>query len=198
MGFKLSLAIGVVFGVFGAEFARADSQGPILVIPGKPGIPVVINGYDASYTIVEGDWGLARPGQVSPVMVSGPLIRPSTYHAGHYYPYQGTRPGYGRREVEPPANRRLPRPGPAYHREWGAASDPLPATIDDPSATPLIVAPTVDIGGGGRRWDHGDDRRFDRRDDRRDDRRFDRRDNRRPDRGAANRHPAGNRPRGRH
>ena len=45
MGFKLSLAIGVMCGMFGAEFARADSQGAILVIPGKPGIPVIINGY---------------------------------------------------------------------------------------------------------------------------------------------------------
>ncbi len=37
MDFKLSLAIGVMCGMFGAEFARADSQGPILVIPAKPG-----------------------------------------------------------------------------------------------------------------------------------------------------------------
>jgi hypothetical protein len=151
MGIKLSLAIGVMCGVFGAEFARADSKGPILVIPGKPGIPVVINGYDASYTIVEGDWGLARPGQVQPVIVSGPLITPSPYHAGHYFPYEGRRPGYGRREVEPPPDRRLPRPAPSFYREWGAESQQLPATIDQPDATPLIVAPTVEMGGGDRR-----------------------------------------------
>jgi hypothetical protein len=159
MGFKRSLAIGVMCGMFGAEFARADSKGPILVIPGKPGIPVVINGYDASYTIVEGDWGLARPGQVSPVIVSGPLITPSPYHPGHYFPHQGRRPGYGRREVEPPADRRLPRPAPSFYREWGVESQPLPATIDQPDATPLIVAPTVDMGGGDRRWDRRHDHR---------------------------------------
>jgi hypothetical protein len=195
MGFKLSLAIGVMCGVFGAAVARADSQGAILVIPGKPGIPVIINGYDASYTIVEGDWGLARPGQVSPVIVSGPLIRPSAYHAGHYFPYQGTRPGYGRREVEPPPDQRRPRPAQSYHREWGVESQQLPATIDQQDATPLIVSPNIDVdGGGGRRWDHPNDRRFDHRDDRHDDRRFDRRHNR----GAGNRRPAGNRSRGRH
>jgi len=194
MGFKLSLAIGVMCGVFGAAVARADSQGAILVIPGKPGIPVIINGYDASYTIVEGDWGLARPGQVSPVIVSGPLIRPSAYHAGHYFPYQGTRPGYGRREVEPPPDQRRPRPAQSYHREWGVESQPLPATIDQPDATPLIVSPNIDMGGGDRRWDHRNDRRFDHRDDHRDGRRFDRRH----DRGAGNRRPAGNRPRSRH
>ena len=41
--------------------ARADS-GPVIVIPSRPGVPVVINGRDASYAVVEGDWGLARPG----------------------------------------------------------------------------------------------------------------------------------------
>ena len=197
MGFKLSLAIGVMCGVFGAEFARADDKGPILVIPGKPGIPVIINGYDASYTIVEGDWGLNRPGQVSPVIVSGPLISPSAYHAGRYFPYLGTRPGYGRREVDVPPDQRRPRPAPAYHREWGVESQPLPATIDDPSATPLIVSPDINVGGGGRRWDRRNDYRDDRHDDRRFDRRDDRRFDRRSDRGA-NRRPAGNRPRGRH
>ena len=158
MGYRLSLAIGVMCGVFGAEFARADSKGPILVIPGKPGIPVVINGYDASYTIVEGDWGLARPGQVVPVIVSGPLITPSPYHTGHYFPHLGRRPGYGRREVEPPPDRRLPRPAPSFYREWGVESQQLPATIDPPDyPPPVIAAPTIEWGG---------DRRYDRRHDR--------------------------------
>ena len=67
MGFGPSLAIGLVCGVLGAQLAHADRSAPVLVIPGRPGIPVVINGYDASYTIVEGDWGLARPGHVPPV-----------------------------------------------------------------------------------------------------------------------------------
>ena len=47
-----------------------------IVIPGKPGVPVVINGYDASYCIVEGDWGLARPGHVTPTIVACPLYVP--------------------------------------------------------------------------------------------------------------------------
>jgi hypothetical protein len=29
-----------------------------IVIPGKPGVPIIINGVDASYAVVEGDWGL--------------------------------------------------------------------------------------------------------------------------------------------
>lgn len=146
MDFRSSLAIGLVCGVVGATAAHATDQGPVLVIPGKPGIPVVINGYDASYTIVEGDWGLARPGQVSPVIVSGPLIRPSPYHTGHYFPYVGRPPGYGRREVEPPPGRPAPPPAPSYYREWGAQSQPLPATIPPDNPTPMVVAPEIDLG----------------------------------------------------
>jgi hypothetical protein len=145
MGFRPSLAIGLVCSVLAVTMAHAIDQGPVLVIPGRPGIPVVINGYDASYTIVEGDWGLARPGQVSPVIVSGPLIAPAPYYAGHYYPSLGRRPGYGRREVEPPADRRLPPPAPSYYREWGVESQPLPATIDPPAyPPPVIAAPTIE------------------------------------------------------
>jgi hypothetical protein len=117
----------------------------VLVIPGRPGIPVVINGYDASYTIVEGDWGLARPGQVSPVIVGGPLIRPSPYYTGHYFPYQGERPGYGRHEVEPPPDRRRPPPAPSFYREWGAESQQLPPDVNPPAyPPPVIAAPTIE------------------------------------------------------
>jgi hypothetical protein len=146
MGFRPSLSIGLVCAVFGGAAAYADDKGPVLVIPGRPGIPVVINGYDASYTIVEGDWGLARPGQVSPVIVNGPLITPAPYYTGRYYPHLGQRPGYGRREVEPPADRRRPPPAPSFYREWGAESQQLPATIPpDYPPTPLVVAPTIDL-----------------------------------------------------
>jgi hypothetical protein len=151
MGFRPSLALGLVCSVLGAALAHAD-KGPVLVIPGKPGIPVVINGYDASYTIVEGDWGLARPGQVSPVIVGGPLITPAPYYPGHYFPHQGRRPGYGRREVEPPADRRLPRPAPSYYREWGVESQQLPATVDPPDyPPPVIAAPTIEWNDRRRR-----------------------------------------------
>jgi hypothetical protein len=146
MGSRLSLAIALVCAVFGATDARATDQGPVLVIPGRPGIPVVINGYDASYTIVEGDWGLARPGQVSPSIVGGPLIAPAPHYTGHYFPYLGRRPGYGRREVEPPPDRRLPPPAPSFYREWGAESPQLPATVDPPDyPPPVIAAPTIEL-----------------------------------------------------
>jgi hypothetical protein len=142
-----SLAIGLACCAFGATMAHAIDQGPVLVIPGRPGIPVIINGYDASYTVVEGDWGLARPGQVSPVIVGGPLIRPSPYYTGHYFPYLGRQPGYGRREYDPP-DQRGPRPAPSYYREWGVESQQLPATIPpEYPPPPIIAAPTIELNG---------------------------------------------------
>lgn len=143
MGLRLTLAVAAV--MTGTAGAVAD-HAPALVVPGRPGIPVVINGYDASYTVVEGDWGLTRPGAVPPAIVSGPLITPSPYHTGHYYPSQGQRPGYGRREVEPPPNRMLPPPAPGYYREWGTQSQDLPATVDPPAyPPPVIAAPTIEL-----------------------------------------------------
>jgi hypothetical protein len=152
MKFRPSLTIGLVCAVFGATAADADSKGPVLVIPGRPGIPVVINGYDASYTIVEGDWGLARPGQVAPVITNGPLITPAPYYTGRYYPHLGERPGYGRREYDPPENRR-PRPAPSFYREWGAESQQLPADVNPPAnQTPMVIEPNV--GWDPRRHRH--------------------------------------------
>ena len=42
--------------------AFADS-GPVIVVPGRPGVPVMINGVDVTGAVVYGDWGLAHPGR---------------------------------------------------------------------------------------------------------------------------------------
>ena len=128
-----------------ATSRRDAADAPAFVIPGKPGVPVIINGYDASYTVVEGDFGLDRPGQVQPTIIFGPLLGPAPARYGRgYFPGDGEEPGYGRLEVEPPANRRLPPPAPSFHRSWSSQSDATPATIDPPAAAPpLIVAPQI-------------------------------------------------------
>ncbi|WP_291854750.1 hypothetical protein [Bradyrhizobium sp.] len=154
MGCKRSLAIGLIGCVLGASMACAD-RAPVRVIPGRPGVPVVINGYDASYTIVEGDWGLSRPGHVPQSIVSGPLIGPAPYRASPYFPSGGGRPGYGRREVEPPPDRQLPPPAPSYYREWGTQSPAMPATLDPPAEPPpIITAPTIVIPDHRLHRDH--------------------------------------------
>lgn len=122
--------------------ALADT-GPLYVVPGKAGVPVMINGRDASYAVVEGDWGLARSVHVQPTVYGGW----GRYHgpeAGHYYPSAGRQPGYGRLEIEPPANRALPPPPESYHRSWSAQSaPPAPQPYYDVPAypPPVIEAP---------------------------------------------------------
>jgi hypothetical protein len=140
-GFALALLIGT-----GAPALAAD--GFDIVIPGRPGVPVIINGIDASYAVVEGDWGLAKGQRVQPTVYGGRYVDPEP-HVGHYYPSLGHVPGYGRFEVEPPANRRLPQPAESYHQSWSAQSSPPQAQPQVPLYPPqVIVAPQ--IGGAGR------------------------------------------------
>jgi hypothetical protein len=116
-----------------------------IVVPGRPGVPIIINGIDASYAVVEGTWGLGKNVQVQPTIYGGRYIaerQPSD--VGHYYPTLGLQPGYGRLEVEPPANRKLPKPAESYHQSWGAHSAPLPPQMDVPvDPPPVIYAPGI-------------------------------------------------------
>jgi len=48
-----------------------------LVIPGRPGVPIVINGIDASYAVVEGDWGLSKGVHVQPRSMAAARSIPS-------------------------------------------------------------------------------------------------------------------------
>lgn len=102
----------------------AAADGFNVVVPGRPGVPIIINGVDASYAVVEGDWGLQRRVHVQPTIYGGRPIDPVP-HVGHYYPSLGRTPGYGRLEIEPPANRKLPQPAESYHEHWSARSPAL-------------------------------------------------------------------------
>jgi len=109
-----------------------------IVIPGRPGVPVIINGVDASYAVVEGEWGLGQGNQVQPTIYGGRYIDPVP-RVGHYYPSAGRVPGYGRLEVEPPSNRRLPQPAESYHESLSVHSAPLPAQSNVPVNPPAII-----------------------------------------------------------
>src|SRR5262245_55209375 len=119
----LSLAGNLMVGVLGASEAFGQ-YGAVVVIPGKPGVPVIMNGQDISWAVVEGDWGLARPGQVQPTVIYryGPPTPIGPADSG-YYPATGRKPRVGRLEIIPPANRRLPTPAEDFHRSWGVTSD---------------------------------------------------------------------------
>lgn len=128
-----------------------------IVIPGKPGVPVLMNGVDVSWSVIEGDFGLDRPIGMTPTVVYRPLLisAPAYVPAGPagpgYFPRSGRRPGYGRLEVVPPPNRPLPPPAPTYYRSWTSESASGPVT----DYTPYNM-PSVDVytGWGGRRGRH--------------------------------------------
>jgi len=133
---RAGLALAILIGTTAA--AWADSA-PVIVIPGRPGVPIIINGVDASYAVVEGDWGLAKNVHVQPTVYGGRYVDFAP-NVGHYYPSAGHQPGYGRLEIEPPANRRLPRPAESFYQSWSAQSVPQPPEIPL-NPPPVIIAP---------------------------------------------------------
>ena len=36
-------------------------RGPVIVIPGRPDVPIFENGVDVSWSVIEGEFGLDRP-----------------------------------------------------------------------------------------------------------------------------------------
>jgi len=117
--------------------ARSET-GAVLVIPGRAGVPIIINGVDASYAVVEGDWGLGKGLHVQPTVYGGHAVEPVP-NVGHYYPSSGLKPGYGRLEIEPPA-----KPGPqraeSFHQSWGSESTPQRAQPVAPLYPPPVIA----------------------------------------------------------
>ncbi len=148
-------ALGIAAAFAGLEDARAD-HGPLLVVPGRPNVPVPINGYNAAWGVVSGDWGLYRPGAPPGVTVyPSPYVpplepeRPVRYRPPvGYFPTMGTRPQMGRLEVEPPANRPMPKPAEAYSRSWSAESMDVPPTQYAPTP-PMMISPEINTWGGG-------------------------------------------------
>lgn len=123
--------------------ARAD-HAPAYVVPGRADVPVIVNGYDASWGVVVGDWGLYRPGAVAVTVVPSPVVGPIYQRpVPRYFPSLGGAPHVGRYEVNPPAHRPLPPQAQPYYRSWGAESNAGPVTDYAPSP-PMIVAPTIE------------------------------------------------------
>ncbi len=124
----------------GAAALQASETGPVIVIPGRPGVPIIVNGRDISYAVVEGDWGLDRPSLTDPHILyrygRGALIGPS---GGNYFPKTGRAPRVGRKEVDIP---RPLHPAESFHRSFNAQSDPTPVTPPQ-FMPPIIAAPNM-------------------------------------------------------
>ena len=117
------------------------NDGFSIVIPGRAGVPIIINGVDASWAVVESDWGLAKNVHIQPTVYGGRVVDLGP-PVGHYYPSAGHMPGYGRLEIQPSADRKLPQPAQSYHKSWSVQSAQQPAQNDVPYyPPPLIVAP---------------------------------------------------------
>jgi hypothetical protein len=137
-GIVLAILIGTTW------TACAGSTSPVIVIPGRPGVPIMINGVDASYAVVEGDWGLAKGIHVQPTVYGGRLVDPEP-HVGHYFPSLGRVPGYGRLEIEPPGR---PKPAESFHQSWSAQSTPQPAEPPVPPYPPPVISAPPNLDGG--------------------------------------------------
>ncbi len=122
---RLIAAVVACAGFLPAADAYAD-KAPVIVIPSRPGIPTVINGRNANYAVVEGDWGLARPGHMPQTVIGGSPLAPSRAYAprGAYFPAYGAPPARGRHEVDPGPNRERPEPAETFHRSWSSHSGP--------------------------------------------------------------------------
>jgi hypothetical protein len=145
-------AFSLAFLIASTWSALADSL-PVIVIPGRPGVPIIINGVDASYAVVEGDWGLGKGIHVQPTVYGGRFVDPEP-HVGHYYPSAGHLPGYGRLEIEPPSNGR-PQQAESYHQSWSAQSTPQPVQPAVPLYPPaVIVAPQNESPAAEMPQDH--------------------------------------------
>src|ERR1700759_5595863 len=124
-GMRAAIGLAMLIGAAGPACA---GEGFDIVIPGPPGVPVIINGVDASYSVVEGDFGLGKGNHMQPTVYGGRLGEGGA-DGVHYYPSLGQKPGYGHLEIGPPANRVLPKPAPSFSEHWSASSAPpeLPA-----------------------------------------------------------------------
>jgi hypothetical protein len=151
---RLKLALAILLGMSSAALA----EGFEIVIPGRPGVPIVVNGIDVSSAVLEGDYGLGKGVNNQPTIYGGRLVPPAP-EVGHYYPSLGLKPAYGRLEIEPPPNRKLPQPAESYHDSVHAQSAPLPPTIpnapqpDIPFYPPSVIVAPPDGGDHHRRHD---------------------------------------------
>src|SRR3977135_1078019 len=57
-----------------ASSPASANDGFSIVIPGRAGVPIIINGVDASWAVVESDWGLAKNVHIQPTVYGGRTV----------------------------------------------------------------------------------------------------------------------------
>ena len=85
------MRVGVTLAILMAMTSTALAGGGFdIVVPSRAGVPIIINGIDASYAVIEGEWGLGKNEQVQPTIYGGRYIDPDP-HVGHYIARFGVR-----------------------------------------------------------------------------------------------------------
>ena len=132
------------FAALAVPSAPAEDDGPEKDIPSPPRVNHVNNGPDPYYAVVEGDWGLSRPGAGVVTVIGGMPVLPNAVYSrrNSYHPRYGRAPERGRNEVEPTADRALPDPPESFSRSWSTSSDITPVN-DAPRAMARPPAPNT-------------------------------------------------------
>jgi hypothetical protein len=131
----------------GASPALAQT-GPVIVIPGRPDVPVIENGVDISWAVVESELGLARPGVLTPTVIYRPpppviiSYAPASPQPG-FFPSSGKTPGYGRLERAPDPNQPPPKPAQSFRQSWSAHSANTPADLPSNNQYPMYISPFI-------------------------------------------------------
>src|SRR3569833_3104905 len=68
---RFATALAILLGTASA----ASADGFDLVVPMRPGVPIIVNGIDISYAVVEGDFGLGKGVHRQPTGLRRPLCR---------------------------------------------------------------------------------------------------------------------------
>jgi hypothetical protein len=133
--------LGCLCAAFALAVPACAQTGPVIVIPGKPGVPVIMNGLIVDGAVVYGDWGLAKPNNAGLIIEGAVGYAPPAVSSG-YFPATGHLPRVGRQEIEPPVRAR-PRVNTNYYRDWSIGSEfGKPVTEYPPfDPPPVIVAP---------------------------------------------------------
>lgn len=127
--------------ILGASTQACADHAPSYVVPGRLDVPVVINGVDASWSVVQGDWGLYRPGAPTTVELGTPvLLGPAPVG---YFPHTGRRPRYGRHEILPRSVRRVSARPESFYRTWSTGPGAFPRAYPPDDPPPVIPAPRL-------------------------------------------------------
>ena len=128
---------GLVAIALGGPAAPAFADhAPAFVIPHARSLPPLIDGWDVSGAVIEGDWGLYRPGAGSVSIYPGGGLLIAIPPSAGYFPATGRRPRYGRHEIAP---RRRLRPAESYHRSWSSHAPSRVVTTSPPFDPPPVI-----------------------------------------------------------